>query len=96
MDVELHVPLASHLAYQRFEYLLEERVLQLVILHVAVYGYLGFHVFQQLDVPVDELGVQSAVQPGIDDINLVLQLPHEDAAFGAAVLAFVFSGAGSP
>ena len=51
MDVRLHVPLASHPPGEG-GYLLEEGSF---VVHVAVYGYLGY-VFQQLDVPVDELG----------------------------------------
>ena len=90
----MHVPFPAHLTDQRFEYLLKKRVLQFVVLHVAVHRCLSVYIFQQLYIPVDEVRVQSTVQADIDNIDLLFQLSHQDAAFGAAVLALVLAGCG--
>ena len=46
MNVELYVPFISYLCYQRFEHLLKKRILQFIVLHIAVHRNFTAHIFK--------------------------------------------------
>ena len=92
LNIELNILFTPCFTHQRLEYLLEERVLQFIVLHVAIHGNFSAHVFQQLHIPVNEFCVQSTVQTWLDDIEFRTDHAHQDTALCTAVLAFVLTG----
>ena len=92
LNVERDVFLLSHLSDERSKYLLEERILELVVFHPAIYGATPSHVFEQLHIPVDEFGIECLCEACLDDIELAVPLSQEhDRLEGFSLLPFRFT-----
>ena len=68
-DEQRNLLFAPDLCHQRFEHLLEERVLQFVILHVAIDIGLSSDKIKHPDIPVNELRIECLRQESLDDIE---------------------------
>ena len=91
-DVQRDLVLFADFGHQWLEHLLEERVLQLVVLHVAIYRRLPVHELQQLDIPPDELRVQRLCEKSLYDVKLSSELAEQgDRLERLALLAFAFA-----
>lgn len=75
--VELYALLASHLGDERLKYLLKERVLKFVVLHVAIDWSTTSDKCEQLHIPVDELGIERLSQKRLYDVQLAGELAEE-------------------
>lgn len=68
-DLKRYFLLFPDFGHERFEHLLKERVLQFVVLHVAIHGGFSADELQQFDIPTDEFGVQGLGEKSLDDIK---------------------------
>ena len=68
-DEQRNLLFAAHLCHQRFEHLLEERVLQLVVLHIAIDIGLAPDKIKHTDIPVNKLRIECLRQESLDDIE---------------------------
>ena len=91
-DEQRNLLFAAHLCHQRFEHLLEERVLQLVVLHVAIDIGLAPDKFKHPDIPVNKLRIERLCQESLDDVKPATQFATErNRLEGFAFLTLAFA-----